>query len=290
MILVAGLCTPAEIRNAGIGGVTNHLTDNGPWCKGIEAMVAEAVAAATKISRCRPSHYRYADQTARGQTARSRPRDQTLDKLITAHFREHPQAAIIESMPGMGPHLGTEFQVNTCGDALAEFGATTDAEPVLAALRALPDLLDKGPTKRVPAGYLDARAVAIDVVSSGWRPLVLRRGRPESTVERVAYVFCVLDLFHQRLRRRDIFATASSRWADPCERLLSGAVWEAERESLMNSLQLPAAPAELLDEARAELDSMWRHMPHARAPARSPSMRKAGCTRRRCKRSRNRRA
>lgn len=141
-----------------------------------------------------------------------------------------------------------------------EFGATTDAQPVLDALRALPDLLGKGPTKAVPAGYLDARAVDLDVVSPGWRNLVLRRDRPAGTVERVAYVFCVLDQFHQRLRRRDIFAAASSRWADPRTQLLSGAVWQAHRESLMNSLQLPDDPGELLAECGAELDSMWRHM------------------------------
>jgi hypothetical protein len=33
-----------------------------------------------------------------------------------------------------------------------EFGATTDARPVLAAMAALPDLLDARPTRRVPAG------------------------------------------------------------------------------------------------------------------------------------------
>ncbi|MFI9638034.1 DUF4158 domain-containing protein [Nocardia sp. NPDC051929] len=96
-----------------------------------------------------------------------------------------------------------------------EFGASADAEPVLAALRALPDLLDKPATKRVPAGYLDARSVDLEVVSPGWRNLVLRRDRPPGTVEKVAYVFCVLEASHQRLRRRDIFAAASSRWADP---------------------------------------------------------------------------
>jgi hypothetical protein len=39
-------------------------------------------------------------------------------------------------------------------------------------------------------------------------------------------VFWVLELFHQRLRRRDIFATASSRWADPRANLLSGSAWD----------------------------------------------------------------
>lgn len=39
-----------------------------------------------------------------------------IDKQIAAVFRRHPQAAIIESMPGMGPHLGSEFLVATGGD------------------------------------------------------------------------------------------------------------------------------------------------------------------------------
>ncbi|MGH8965749.1 MAG: Tn3 family transposase, partial [Actinomycetes bacterium] len=74
-----------------------------------------------------------------------------------------------------------------------EFGATTDAAPVLSALKGLPGLLDAGSTKRVPVGYLDARKVAMEVVTPGWHELVLRPGRPEGTVDRVAYVFCVLD-------------------------------------------------------------------------------------------------
>ena len=112
---------------------------------------------------------------------------------------------------------------------MIEFGATTDAAPVLDALKALPALLDVSPTKRIPAGFLDARKVAIEVVTPGWRELVLQRGRPPETVDRVAYVFCVLDQFHQRLRRRDIFAVASSRWADPPAQLLSGQAWESTR-------------------------------------------------------------
>jgi hypothetical protein len=141
-----------------------------------------------------------------------------------------------------------------------EFGAPTDATPVLEALKSLPALLGVGPTKRVPAGCLDARQVALDVVTPGWRELVLRRDRPAETVDRVGYVFCVLDQFHQRLRRRDIFAAASSRWADPRARLLSGPAWESARESLTDSLQLPEDPAELLAECADELDGMWRHM------------------------------
>jgi TnpA family transposase len=141
-----------------------------------------------------------------------------------------------------------------------EFGATTDAALVLDAVKALPALLEVGPTKRIPAGFLDARKIAIEVVTPGWRELVLPRGRPPETVDRAAYVFCVLDQFHQRLRRRDIFAAASSRWADPRAQLLSGQVWESARESLMDSLQLPEDPDALLTQCAAELDAMWRHI------------------------------
>ncbi|MEX5637201.1 transposase, partial [Parafrankia sp. FMc2] len=37
------------------------------------------------------------------------------DKLITSRFRTHPQAEIIESLPGLGPILGAEFVVATGG-------------------------------------------------------------------------------------------------------------------------------------------------------------------------------
>jgi TnpA family transposase len=141
-----------------------------------------------------------------------------------------------------------------------EFGASADAVPVLYALNDLPDLLDAGPTKRVPPGCLDARKVAVNVVPAGWRDLVFRGGRPDGTVDRTAYVFCVLDLFHQRLRRRDIFAAASSRWADPRAQLLAGEQWQAKREALLDSLQLPEDPDGLLAECAAELDAAWRHM------------------------------
>ncbi|MEV6341246.1 Tn3 family transposase [Nocardia vinacea] len=140
------------------------------------------------------------------------------------------------------------------------FGASTDAAPILAAFTALPDLLDAGPTKRVPAGYLDARKVDVDIVPPGWRAQVFREGRPEGTVDRNGYVFCVLQLLHQRLRRRDIFAAASAAWADPRAQLLSEGVWESKREALLDELQLPEDPGELLAGYAAALDAKWRYM------------------------------
>jgi TnpA family transposase len=142
-----------------------------------------------------------------------------------------------------------------------DFGATSEAAPVLDALRELPELLDARPTKRVPAGYLDVRRVSMEVVPAGWwRSLVLPPERPEGTVHRAAYVFSVLEQFHQRLRRRDIFATASTRWADPRARLLSGAAWETARGPVLNALQLPIEPEDLLAGHARALDEAWRHV------------------------------
>jgi len=145
--------------------------------------------------------------------------------------------------------------------ATVDFGATAEAVPVLDALRQLPGLMAAKPSKRVPSGYLDVSMVASEVVPAGWwRQLVLPADRPEGTVHRAAYVFCVLEQFHQRLRRRDIFATASSRWADPRARLLTGPAWEAARGPVLNALQLPTDPSELLDGHARALDDAWQHV------------------------------
>jgi hypothetical protein len=78
-------------------------------------------------------------------------------------------------------------------------------------------------------------------------------GRPEATVDRAGYVFCVLEQFHQRLRRRDIFALASTRWANPREELLAGPAWETACGAVVNALQLPTDPDSLLAEHTRDL-------------------------------------
>ena len=49
-----------------------------------------------------------------------------------------------------------------------EFGATAQAAGILTAMAHLPALLDARATTAVPAGYLDARRIADDVVPPGW--------------------------------------------------------------------------------------------------------------------------
>ncbi|MGH9222730.1 MAG: Tn3 family transposase, partial [Acidimicrobiales bacterium] len=145
-----------------------------------------------------------------------------------------------------------------------EFGATAEAARTLDALRQLPELLEARATKRTPAGWLDAARIASDVVPPGWwRQLVFPPDRPEGTAHRAAYVFCVLEQLHQHLRRRDAYAAASSRWADPRAKLLSGSAWEAARGPALNALQLPDDPDDLLGEDARALDDTWRQVARA---------------------------
>jgi len=124
LILVAGLCTPAEIRTAGIAGVTTHLTDNGAWKPGIDKTAITAVEAARRQTLVLPGE---ADTAMLVKRIARRLLDldreiKDTDKLISARFRTHPWAHIIESLPGMGPALGAEFVVGTGGD-LANFAS-----------------------------------------------------------------------------------------------------------------------------------------------------------------------
>ncbi|WP_157171103.1 IS110 family transposase, partial [Nocardia araoensis] len=54
LILVAGMCTPAEIRTAGIDGVTTYLGENGAWKPGIAKTAAAALDAAGRQSLALP--------------------------------------------------------------------------------------------------------------------------------------------------------------------------------------------------------------------------------------------
>ncbi|GAA0382808.1 Tn3 family transposase [Micromonospora fiedleri] len=140
-----------------------------------------------------------------------------------------------------------------------EFGATVDAASVLAAMRDLAHLLEARPSERVPKGYLDARKVNVDIVPKGWwQQLVFPSDRPAGTVDRNAYVFCVLELFHTALKHRDIYAVVSDRWADPRAKLLAGQRWQQVRGPALSALQLPDRPDELFDELTATVDAAWR--------------------------------
>lgn len=123
LILVTGYQTPQAIRDAGADQLTAYLTEAGAWRKGIQAIVDKALAAAATQTVRLPAEATTAALVAR-LARRLLDLDREIkdtDKLLTNRFRTHPQAKIIESMPGMGPILGAEFIVATGGD-LAAFG------------------------------------------------------------------------------------------------------------------------------------------------------------------------
>ena len=125
LILVTGFCTPAEVRQAGQAGLTGYLREHAAWPKGISAMATTTVQAAAGQTMALPGEATTATlvkQLARKLLDLDREIKDT-DKLITSRFRGHPQAAIIESLPGMGPILGAEFLVATGGNAQAAFGS-----------------------------------------------------------------------------------------------------------------------------------------------------------------------
>lgn len=65
-------------------------------------------------------------------------------------------------------------------------------------------------------------------------------------MSRHAYVFCVLEQFWRGLKRRDIYADASTRWRNPQARLPEGQAWMAIRADVLTTLGLPGDPDGLL--------------------------------------------
>ncbi|MEH0973849.1 Tn3 family transposase [Micromonospora sp. CPCC 205546] len=194
-------------------------------------------------------------ETAVGSRARLRAAVDGVAEMIPPSGADPDgqwRAAVVERFNTVRPFLRLLSEV-------IEFGATADARRVLDAMRSLPQILDTRPSERIPKGWADARKVDVDLVPGGWwQRLVFPKGRPEGTVDRNAYVFCVLELFHTGLKHRDIFAVASDRWSDPRARLLTGQRWAEVKDAALGALQLPEDPDELLAGHAADLDGAWR--------------------------------
>jgi TnpA family transposase len=137
------------------------------------------------------------------------------------------------------------------------FGATAEGAPVLAAMRALPDVLSY--RSRLPAPLVPGRLIDAGVVSGPWRRLVF--GHPahaDGAVSRHAYAFCVLEQFWRGLKRRNIYADAATRWRNPQARLLEGQAWTAIRADVLTTLGLPGDPDGLLAGHARALDAAYR--------------------------------
>jgi TnpA family transposase len=139
------------------------------------------------------------------------------------------------------------------------FGASPAGIPVVTGLQWLRENAGRSKTRS------DAPREAIAKV---WQPYVLRE---DGSVDPKAYMFCVLDRLLTALKRRDVFVNPSWRYGDPRVGLLAGAEWEATRQIVCRTLELPSDPKPVLSALTEELDQTFRTVT-ARLP-KNPSVR-----------------
>jgi len=126
-----------------------------------------------------------------------------------------------------------------------QFGAAPAGQPVLDAVRHLKLADGRGPSPSAPVGF----------VPSGWKRQVKAR---DGSIDKVAYRLCLMESIRNAVRRRDLFASPSLRFADPRLGLLSGQAWEAARPAICRTLGLSTdAPAEVARLA-GRLDAAYR--------------------------------
>jgi transposase len=121
LVLLTGYQTPAALRRAGRTRLERWLAKRAVRSAGQVADTALHAAHAQHTSL--PGEAVAAEIVAQlaTQLLALDQRIGRLDQQITTAFRSHPQASIIESMPGMGPILGAELLV-----AAGDFGAYID--------------------------------------------------------------------------------------------------------------------------------------------------------------------
>lgn len=111
LTLLTGYQTPAAIRRRGLTRLTTRLTRRN--VRSPATVAHTAVQAAEAQHTTLPGQQVAADIVAdiAQQILDLDERLKRIDNQIRCTFCSHPQAAVIESLPGMGPILGAEFIV-----------------------------------------------------------------------------------------------------------------------------------------------------------------------------------
>jgi transposase len=125
LILLTGYQTPAALRRIGRARLSTWLKNHGVRALSVAKSAADAaVTAAEAQFTVVPG-----EKTAAKMVHTLAREVMTLDEeiaqtnaLIEGRFREHPDAEVITSMPGIGDMLGAEFIAATGGDMTA-FGS-----------------------------------------------------------------------------------------------------------------------------------------------------------------------
>ena len=139
LVLLTGYQTPAAIRRRGRARLTAWLANRS--VRGADTVAATALQAAQAQHTALPGEDVAAQIVAdlAAQILDLDDRLKRIDKQIRETFRSHPQAEIIESLPGMGPILGAEFIV-----AAGDLSAYTDAGHLASAAGLVPVPRDSG--------------------------------------------------------------------------------------------------------------------------------------------------
>jgi transposase len=118
LVLLTGYASPDRIRRIGQTRLTSWLRNRN--VRGSADVAARAIEAAKAQSVALPGQELAASIIAElaGNILALAERLKTLDTQIDETFAQHPQAAIIQSMPGFGPFLGASLLVGA-GDLRA---------------------------------------------------------------------------------------------------------------------------------------------------------------------------
>ena len=128
-----------------------------------------------------------------------------------------------------------------------QFEGTSAGAPVLTALAFL-TTLERGPRTNLAQAPLA-------IVSAAWRRHVLPQ---TGDIDRRAYTLCVMDVLHDRLRRRDVFLSRSDRWGDPSLKLIAPAEWLIVRPAVCRILGRQETAAPELVALRTQLDAAYQ--------------------------------
>ncbi|MFK0227676.1 IS110 family transposase [Streptomyces sp. NPDC090303] len=141
LVLLTGYQTPGSIRRRGRARLTAWLANRS--VRSADAVAAAALEAAQAQQTALPGEDVAGEIVAdlAAQVLALDDRLKRIDKQISEVFRSHPQAEIIESMPGVGPILGAEFVV-AAGD-LSSY-ADADAGHLASAAGLVPVPRDSG--------------------------------------------------------------------------------------------------------------------------------------------------
>jgi transposase len=136
LVLLTGYQTPAAIRAAGADGLQQWLTQR--KVRNAGKLAALAAGAAARQQAVLPGEQLTASiiATLAREVMTLNQQIKETEQLIEGRFHQHPLAAVITSLPGIGTLLGAEFLTATGGDL--DFFGTPDRLAAFAGLAPAP--------------------------------------------------------------------------------------------------------------------------------------------------------